>query len=221
MEPIGIGYEISDRTALRDDERRALEGRRDVLGAAVRGADLDDAKRSIARLFGLLPMVGIDAASVEATVTDYARVLSSQPLWAINAACRAVVESGAKFRPGAPELLVLARKKAQGAHAEADQITAVLAAKVFHEPTDAERAVVRDKIRALQAKVPATRALEAATPSPSRAEAEFHDLCRAHGVSVEAIPDSIGATIRAHAGERSCRSCRLTPPGHERYLGAA
>jgi hypothetical protein len=135
--------EIADRFAPSADERRALELRREALGAGVGGGDIESIKRSIARLFGLMPVVGLDADNAEVTVTEYARVLSLQPLWAVNAACRAVLDSGAKFRPGAPELLALAREKGRAIHAEANKITRVLSAKVYHTPTAAERERIR------------------------------------------------------------------------------
>lgn len=145
MDFIGAKREISQTRAPNEAERGELETRLQALAVSLRAADFDAVKRRVAKLFGMMPQVGTDADTIVELVSDYSNVLKSQPLWAIDGACVSVIESGAKFRPSAPEFLALARSKAQPFFAEMAKIDAVLRARIIREPDPAERARVKAK----------------------------------------------------------------------------
>jgi hypothetical protein len=100
-------------------------------------------KRRIAKLFGLFGPMGMDAETVADLVNDYTKVMAPQPLWAVDSACRSVIASGTKFRPGAPELLALARKAADPFRTELASINSVLNAGVYRVPEASERQRVK------------------------------------------------------------------------------
>lgn len=145
MDTIGAKREISEARAPNAAERGELETRRQGLAVSLRAADFEAVKRRVAKLFGMMPQVGADADTIVELVSDYSNVLKSQPLWAIDGACVSVIESGAKFRPSAPEFLALARSRAQPFFAEMAKIETVLRATVVREPDPAERARVKAK----------------------------------------------------------------------------
>ncbi len=90
---------------------------------------------------------GLDAENVAPLVDDFARLLGGQPLWAIDAACLAILRSGAKFRPTAPEILDRATREAAPARAELADITIVLDADIYRapDPTERKRVLARFK----------------------------------------------------------------------------
>ena len=92
-------------------------------------------------MFGLIPEAG-DAEATKKTISDYGRALASQPLWAVQAACRKALESELRFRPSAPVLLGHARDETKAARAELEAVDAVLNARVFRVPGLDERARV-------------------------------------------------------------------------------
>ena len=134
----------------------------------MRGARLDDAVDCVTSLYGMIPMGRDDgeAATLD-TVELIAKGLVSEPLWAIKAACRRVLDSGTRFRPGAPELLALARADSLPFRREAAEIARLLGAKVLRTPPPEERARVAAGFSALLAEFPPAQAQQ---PARGRAE---------------------------------------------------
>jgi hypothetical protein len=135
----GRGHEIADRGAPTAAERGDLSARRHVLLDSLRAPPSDTIKRRLAKLFGLLATGGIDGESLVGLLDDYVKLLSHEPLWAVDAACLAVINSGAVFRPTGPQFLAMARKAADAARIELHDIEAVLNASVYHAPDPAEK----------------------------------------------------------------------------------
>lgn len=155
LETTGAGdHEIPHTQALAEPERRGLTARAEDLIAALRPADRDDVKRRIAKLFGMSNfVVGMDAETAASLVDDYAKAMATQPLWAVDSACRAVIASGAKFRPGVPEFLALARKAADPFRTELASINSVLNARVYRVPDASERQRVKTAFAGLKDKL--------------------------------------------------------------------
>lgn len=137
MSPTGKGSIAADRAPM-SAERAALVARLSVIEKALRPADVKAARQIVAQLFMLFPLQG-DARDMGAITAEYATALASEPLWAIHAACVAIIDDGAEFRPSAPRLLKVARKATEAVRAEAWQIASVLNASVYTVPDRAER----------------------------------------------------------------------------------
>ena len=149
LTPTGGGaHEISDRCAPGPVERVALNARAALLRRWLAPCTLNEAATEVARLFGIIPEMRDNADTLK-QVADYGRALSPMPLWAICAACRQVLESGTRYRPGAPELLAKARESARGVRTELDEIETLLKARIYHAPDEGERAQVGEMFRQL------------------------------------------------------------------------
>ena len=139
--------EISSDYAPTQPEREAFGVRARHLEASLQRPKLENVMRRVAKLFLMLSTGGLDAESSDALVTDYATLLSSQPLWAIDAACMQVLNSGATFRPSAPEFLAIARKHAEPYRTELYEIGQVLKARVCQTVSPEQRARVGKMLR--------------------------------------------------------------------------
>lgn len=141
--------EIPSDFAPSDEDRKALTVRQEILIPALRGAgsggDIEAVKRRIGKLFSMLAMPRADEEASLALVCDYAKLLSSQPLWAIDAACLEVLNGGATFRPSAPSMLAMAKKACEGAKVELASINRLLNAKVYkvNPPEDRKRILAK------------------------------------------------------------------------------
>ena len=167
LEPAGAGFGIADTSAPTAAERGALQARRDGLNGALRGARLDDALPCVAALWAMIPMARDDGEQSTAdTVRQIAAALCAEPLWAIKAACRRVLDGGARFRPGAPELLKLAREDSAPFRREAAEIERLLAARVVRTPPPEERARVAAGFAALAGELAPLSTVEADTARP-------------------------------------------------------
>ena len=100
-------------------------------------SDIGAVKRRMARLFLLFPVSA--GENTEAVADAYASVLSGIPLWAVDSACKAAIDSGAKFRPSAPELLTVATKSCSGLLEEVSDLTKVLTAEPYRPRPENER----------------------------------------------------------------------------------
>lgn len=192
METTGAGeQEIAHTLALAEPERRGLMARGEDLIAALRSADRDDVKRRIAKLFGMSNfVVGMDAETVTDLVCDYAKVMATQPLWAVDSACRAVIASGAKFRPGAPELLALARRAADPFRAELASINSVLNARVYRVPDQSERQRVKALFEGVKAKFGSDQ------PAARGSQADYAAHADALGEAFKATPVVLSEAAR-------------------------
>ena len=151
-------------------ERAMLAARSEVLDAALRPAGKGEAQRMIAALFALIPVGRDDAGDVTEQIGLYGAALASQPIWAVGAACRAIVDGGRKFRPGAPELVVLARAACEQAFEERARLGELLGARVVAEIGEEERARVRAGFR--EGLLAALRGKVDGEPSVRRAQGE-------------------------------------------------
>jgi hypothetical protein len=142
-------YELPHDRAPTVSERSSMTARREELIDGLRAAQLEAVKARIAKLFRLTVTAGLDAENTEPLVEDYAKLLCGQPLWAIDAACLAILRSGAKFRPTAPEILDRATREAAPARAELAAIATVLDADIHRVPDPAERDRVLARFKAM------------------------------------------------------------------------
>ena len=130
LERAGLGLEIRDCDAPEPALRARLEIRAATLQQALAPCGREARIECVSVLYQLIPARDDGAETTVDTVTKIAAVLSGEPLWAIQAACRRVIDSGARFRPGGPELLKLAREEAAAARLEAGEIDRVLSARI-------------------------------------------------------------------------------------------
>jgi hypothetical protein len=90
------------RRALRQDERAALEHRRDELAPAVvpyQDRDTDRVALALAEMFGSIPSMRHTGDEMVARVDGARRVLRPFPAWAIEKAC-ATIQAKGVFRDG-------------------------------------------------------------------------------------------------------------------------
>lgn len=146
-------HEIAHTDAPSDVERRHLTDRRELLIGCLTPSDFDEVRRRVARLFGYLPAIDANSENAAALVDDFAKLIRAEPLWAIEAACISVLNSGAKFRPSGPEFLALCRREASGAHAELQEVVKVLSADIYRAPDPDERNRVTGEFRELISQV--------------------------------------------------------------------
>jgi hypothetical protein len=192
LETTGAGdHEIAHTLALAEPERRGLTARSEDLIAALRPADREDVKRRIAKLFGMSNfVVGMDAETAADLVGDYAKVMATQPLWAVDSACRSVIASGAKFRPGAPELLAMARRASDPFRTELVSINSVLNARVYRVPDQSER----QRVKALFEGVKAMFGFE--QPAARGSQADYAAHADALGEASRASPLVLSESAR-------------------------
>lgn len=147
---------VADNLAPTVGELASFRDRYLEIQEGLRRAGVEEAKRRMARLFLLFPMPGMGAGMVEEMADAYARALASLPLWAIDRACKKVIDSGATFRPSAPELRKLAAGEVAAFHSEAAALKAIMDAEPYHVNTDNERSRVKAESKALIAELGST-----------------------------------------------------------------
>jgi hypothetical protein len=111
---------------------------------AALSAPLDELRRLVARLFLLFPQSNV---APQASVEAYASVLADRPLWAIERAFNRVRQSGAAFRPSAPELWKLATDECSALLEERDLIATVLDAEPYEDRGSVEREKSRARVK--------------------------------------------------------------------------
>ena len=190
MTPGGVA-ELEASYALSPGDRQVLEARKRAVAPALRGSDVETIKRRLARLFGMMAGAAGDEKSTASLISDYAKVLSSQPLWAIDAMIHRVIDSGATFRPSAPDMLKMARSATEPLHVEMTQIDRVLAARIYTLPDPDQRARVLAKMKAFAASL----------GMPKAREEEDHAACLARMCAeIKANPPQASVELMVKGG---------------------
>jgi hypothetical protein len=119
------------------EQRRAL-----VLGW-LRPAPIESVEKRMATIFLWFTTAGLSEESAQALTQAYARVLSGFPTWAVDRACIKIRDSGAKFRPSAPEIRKWVEAECAPAYQEAETLHLIITAERYSPATEAERARVK------------------------------------------------------------------------------
>lgn len=145
-------YSISDQRAPNAVDGEHLRARLVELRGSLHPSDPAEVARRIVRLFLRFPSSKMPDALVDETVKAYAADLSPFPLWAIDAACVAVLRgSGANpsFVPSCPSLRLEVEDQCAKARIEAAEIERILNTAVYRMPTESERERVSRRFDAL------------------------------------------------------------------------
>lgn len=191
--------ELSASDALSAEAREQLSERRDTLFEALRIAGHDLAKRAAGRLMKYFPAMGETAAEVDEAAAIYADITQGEPAWAIGAALKVAVDSGAQYRPSPPKFLADVRSASQPFRTEMHEINEVLNAAVIKERPPTEREIMRKRILAEFAKLSASLVTHDET-SPraksvedhQRALADSFKAMRSHLPPSDALAKSMG-----------------------------
>lgn len=131
----------------------ALQSRRAELAGSVSRTDPREIVERIARLFMRFPSSRLPDDVAKATLSAYAQDLSGFPLWAIDRAFMAVISGqagGSKaFVPSSLELRAACDKAMQPIRDEVADISKILDAETYREPTADEKARVAAQFREL------------------------------------------------------------------------
>jgi hypothetical protein len=157
---------VSSASVPGDAEMASYRRRLSAIEAGLKNNSLAALIRRMARLFLLFPVTGQAAGMGESTAEAYASVLSAVPIWAVDKACIKIVNSGAKFRPSAPEILKLAVENCRFAHDEADTLRAILAAEPYQQNDPTERDRVKNGFAELLRHIVGDNAMKAAKGAP-------------------------------------------------------
>lgn len=134
-----------------------MTSRRNELVGSLSVSQPQDVVKRLSRLFMRFPSTRIAENQIEATMAAYASDLVMYPLWAIDVACRQIIaglDGGSKaFLPSSTELQAACERAVAPTRLEARQLTRVLNADVYCEPTPEERAKVAAEFQALVQKL--------------------------------------------------------------------
>lgn len=128
-------------------DRAALQSRRAELGAGLTRSEPRDIVERVARLFMRFPSSRLPDDVAKATLAAYAHDLALFPLWAIDTAFLAVIagqaDTSKAFAPSSIELRKACEKAMQPVYEELAELTRILNAEVYREPTPDEKARVQ------------------------------------------------------------------------------
>lgn len=131
----------------------ALTARRGELVNACQRSDPRSIVQRIARLFMRFPSTRLPDGTAETTMAAYAADLASFPMWAIEEACLVFIkgqgEGSKAFAPSSAELRIMCERAMWPVRHELNDITNVLNAEVYSEPTPEVRAKILAEFREL------------------------------------------------------------------------
>ena len=137
-------YVVSILRAPGPPEVAEYQRRYSEIQSGLMPSDMSAVERRMGRLFLMFPVAGMSGDMLAAAILAYAGVLSSFPLWAVDAACQKIMKSGATFRPSAPEMRKLVDDECKPIYEEAEALNIILIAERYEEkPQDH-----RDRIKA-------------------------------------------------------------------------
>lgn len=177
--------------------------RRDQLSSSISSSDPRDVVKRVARLFMRFPSTRLPEGQAEAMMAAYAADLSGFPLWAIDAACLAVIGGRAdvskSFAPSSIELREACVKAMAPVHVEIAELRKVLDAEIYHEPGPDEKARVqamfRDLVDELKLNVDPRDHVPKAQRPLTRAEAEAALERAKENPSAPAMSDALRARL--------------------------
>lgn len=149
-------WSLSDRVAPSAADRQAIEARALDLDARDQPATEREIGAWVARLFAGLGHAKADVDEAQRKLETYIAVLRGAPLWALREAVLgflrgSVPGQGREFAPPTAALQAEIVRLTLPFRQERAKIRAVLAADVYREPTDEEKARVHERMRQIMA----------------------------------------------------------------------
>jgi len=157
-------YQINRADAPNAGELRQIEQRQALVTSWLTPSAMKRVEARVAVVFLWFPTVGLSADSAEATTTAYARAVCDLPLWAIEKACMKIRDSGATFRPSAPELRKLAKAECDPAYQELADLRQITTAEQYVPSANPERQRVQAMFKKLAADLEGGQVASGLTP---------------------------------------------------------
>jgi hypothetical protein len=189
-------HQISALNAPSANELVEIENRRALVLGWLRPAPIESVEKRMATIFLWFTTAGLSEESARAVTQAYARVLSGFPVWAVDKACIKIRDSGAKFRPSAPEIRKWVQAECAPAYHEAETLHLIVAAERYSPATEGERARVKEGFAQFIASLPDPKRHGRKT----REQAE-RDI--ASGFASFQGPIAVGDGLKAASGARS------------------
>jgi len=136
-------HQISALNAPSASDLIEIEQRHALVSGWLRRAPIDSVEKRMATVFLWFTTAGLSDESARAVTQAYARVLSAFPLWAVERVCVRIRNSGAKFRPSAPEIRKWVEAECAHAYHEAETLRVIITAERYSPATKAERGRVK------------------------------------------------------------------------------
>lgn len=189
-------HQISALNAPSANELVEIEQRHALVLSWLRPAPIESVEKRMATIFLWFTTAGLSEESAQAVTQAYARVLSGFPVWAVDRACIKIRDSGAKFRPSAPEIKKWAEAECAPAFHEAETLRLIITAERYSPRSKAEHARVKGLFAQFIASLPDPKR----NGRKTREEAE-QDI--ASGFARFQGPIAVGHGLKAASGARS------------------
>jgi hypothetical protein len=189
-------HQISALNAPNANELAEIEQRRALVLGWLRSAPIESVEKRMATIFLWFTSAGLSEESAQAVTQAYARVLSGFPVWAVDKACIKIRDSGARFRPSAPEIRKWVEQECAPAFHEAETLQLIITAERYEPRSEAERARVKAAFAQFIASLPDPK-------RDGRKTREEAEMDVAGGFAHLQGPIAVGDAFKAAIGARS------------------